>query len=142
MRAALVAARNESAVAGLQFLQSLQNVLALDLNRVGGRADEDEVVVHHGQALEGKAFGHHFFFGHLVMHKQHIGVTAAAHVDGLTGAQCHHLDINARGFFEFREQKRKQAGLLGRGGRSHHDVRALSLGQAGACKKTRPQEQR
>jgi len=36
--------------------------LALDAGRIGLRADQDEVVVHHGIALDAKAFGEKFFF--------------------------------------------------------------------------------
>ena len=54
------------------------------------------------------------------MHKQHIGVTAASHVERLPGAQGDDLDVESTGFFERREQVGKQARLLGRRGGRHH----------------------
>ena len=41
-----------------------------------------------GWRLSGKTVGHEFFLGHLVVHEQHVGIAAAAHVDGLAGAQA------------------------------------------------------
>ena len=121
MRAALVAPRNKTGIARIEFRQCLGNVFAFGFGRVGGGANQHKVVVHDRKALDGKAFSDDFFLGHLVVHKQHVGVAAPAHVYRLAGADRHHLDLYARGFLELGQQIREKPGLLGRGGRSHHD---------------------
>ena len=62
------------------------------------------------------------------MDEHHIGITAACHVQRLTGAQGDHLDVDAAGFLERWQQVCKQAGLLGRGGGRDHDRGALRPG--------------
>ena len=121
MGAAFVTARYKVAVGSAEFFKCANNVFAFGFSRVMGRTNQHEVVVHDCKAFDGKALGHDFFFSHLVVHKQHIGVAPATHVDGLASADGHHLDVNTGGFFKFWQQVEEQAGLLGRGGRSHHD---------------------
>ena len=118
---ALVAAGYKLAISCGDLFEGLHNVVALGFCGVGLGANEHKIVVHHLKALHYKAFGHCFFFGLFVMHQQHIGVAASAHVDGLPGAQCHHFHLNASGLFEFGQQIGKQARLLGRCGGGHHD---------------------
>ena len=126
MGTALVATRNKEHIARRQFFQRFDDVIAFGLGWIGGWANQHKVVVHNGKAFDGKAFGHDLLFGDLIMHKQDVGVAAAPHVDGLAGAQRHHLDLDATGLFEFRQQVGKQTRLLGRGGRRHNDRLRLS----------------
>jgi hypothetical protein len=76
------------------FLQGRHNVFAACFGGVAGRAHQHKVVVHDWEALDAKTIGHKFLFGRLVVHKQHIGVTTAAHVQGLACAERHHLGLN------------------------------------------------
>ena len=119
--AALVAARDEGGVGGRYLLQRGHDIVALGAHGVGLGAYQHEVVVHHGQALVGKTGGHKFFFGGGVVHKQHIGITPACHVDGLAGAHRDHLGVNPCGLLECRQQVAKQARLLGGRGGCHGD---------------------
>ena len=94
MGAAFVAARYKSGVGKADFFQRIGNVIAFDSGWICGWANQHKVVVHDRIALERKAIGHKFFFGCLVMHKQHIGVTPPAHVDSLAGANRHDLHVD------------------------------------------------
>jgi hypothetical protein len=60
----------------------------------------DEVVVHDRVALDAPAIGHKLFFGHLVVHEQHISIATARRVQRLAGAQRNHLHIQAAGLLE------------------------------------------
>ena len=111
--AALVATRDKIGVGRMEFYKRFHDVLALDPGRIGGRANQHKVVVHDRKTLDGKTFGHDFFFSHLVMHKQHVGIAASAHVDGLPGAYRHNLDVDTAGLLEGRQQRTEQAGLFG-----------------------------
>ena len=78
VRAALVAARGERRLRGLDLLQRLDDVLAAgDLGRIGLRPDQHEVVVHHLEALDAVALGDEFLLGGLGVHEDHVGVAAA-----------------------------------------------------------------
>ena len=125
MRATFVAARDEAGARAREFFQRLHNVAALGFSGVSGGANQHKVVVHDGIALEGETIGHHFFFGLLVMHKQHIGVATASHVERLPSAQGDHFDVEPAGFFERWQQVGKQARLLGRRGGRHHQALRL-----------------
>ena len=64
MRAALVAARHERDSCSCHFPKRLRNVLAAtDFHRIDFRADQDEIVVHHGEALDTVTLGEEFFLG-------------------------------------------------------------------------------
>ena len=119
--AALVAARYEVGVARSQLLEGFHDVLALGARGVRLGAHQNEVVVHDRVALDAPAIGHKLFFGHLVVHKEHISVATAGRVQRLAGAQRNHLHIQAAGLLELRQQVREQPRLLGRGGRCHRD---------------------
>ena len=121
MRAALVAARDEGGAGGAHLAQRLGDGRALDPGRIGGRADQNEVVVHDRHALESPALGDELLLGHLVMHEDDVGVAAARHVQRLAGADGHDTHLDAAGGLEARQQVREQARLLGRGGRGHDD---------------------
>ena len=121
MGAAFVTTRNKIGIAGADFFKGFSNVLAFGFGRVSGRANQHKVVVHHGKTLDGKTLGHGFFFCCLVMHKQHIGIAPATHVDGLARTHSNNFHVNACGFFKLGQKRCKQPGLLGRGGGSHHD---------------------
>ena len=141
MGAAFVAARNKTSIGHADLFHRFGDVLALDLRRVSGRANQHEVVVHDRVALERIAFGHHFFFSRLVVNEQHIGVAPAAHVDGLAGADRHHFHVDAGGFLELRQQIRKQPRLLGRGRRRHHDAGCLRYRNS-SCQRNRDKRQK
>ena len=121
VRAALVAARDKIAVASGQLFQRLDDVLALDTGGIVLGAHQDEVVVHHGVALHAPAVGDKLFFGHLVVHEQHIRVAAARRVERLPCTQGHHLHIQAAGLLELGQQISKQPRLLGGRGGRHGD---------------------
>lgn len=116
---------------------------ALDTAR---RGDADAVFVHDVQAEQkfvAEGFGvkrypvmyndfilvgHKFFFGHLVVDEEHVGIAPARHVQRLAGAHGHHFDVNAAGRLERGQQVREQARLLG--GRGGRHVDALRPGTA------------
>ena len=127
--AALVAARHKGLSGGLELEQSRGHILAAHVGRVRLRTDQHKVVVHHGLALQAETLGHELLFGDRVVHEHHIGVAATCHVECLTGAHCHHAHLYAGVLGERRQQMPEQAGLLGRGGRSHHDERCVSAGR-------------
>jgi hypothetical protein len=124
MRATFVAARDEGRVGRGHLLQGGHHILAGGAGRVSPGADEHEVVVHDLLAPGRETVGDEFLFGHLVVHEQHVGIAAARHVDGLAGAQGHHLHVDARGLLEQRQDVAEQARLLGgRGGRDDDALR-------------------
>ena len=141
MRAAFVAARDKVRVRGVDFFQRRNNVPALYFCRISRWPDQHKIVVHHGKALDCEAFGDDFFFRHLVVHKQHVGIAAAAHVYGLAGADRDHFDVDARGIFKRWQQVRKQPRLLGGGCRRHHDRIRLCYTKS-SCKRTSRKGQR
>jgi hypothetical protein len=114
--------------------QALEDVLARRLGRVGLRADDDEVVVHHLLALDAEAFGDEFLLGRLVMHEDDVGIAAPRHVQRLAGAQRDDAHLDAAGLLEGRQQVAEQTRLLGRGGRGDGDEALLGGGQAGASR--------
>ena len=117
MRATLVSTRNESRVAAGDFSQSGCDVIPFGTCRVRLGSHHHKVVVHHRKAFDTKAFGHKLFFSRNIVHKDHIRITAASHVQSLACAQGHHFDVNACGFFKLGQEVAKQARLLsGRGG--------------------------
>ena len=126
MGAALVATRHKVGVGGRQLFQRRHDVIALGACGVGLGANQHKVVVHHIKALGRKAVGHKLVFGHAVVHKQHIGIAPARHVNGLARAQCHHLDVDAVGLLEVGQQVGKQPRLFCGGGGRHHDGCRLS----------------
>ncbi len=132
MRAGLVAARNEVGALGLDRTERCDDVLrALDAGRIALRADQDEVVVHHGVALDAEAFGEKFFFRRFGVDEHDVGIAAARGIERLSGALRHHLDVDAGLGLEHRQDVAEQAGILRRGGRGHHDRFVLRDGVAG-----------
>jgi hypothetical protein len=127
VRAAFVAARDEAGTTGptrttgRYFSESRNNVFAAHRRRVCRWANQHEVVVHHGPALDGKTIGNELFFSRRVVYKQHVGIAPAAHVQRLAGALGNHFHIHTSGFFKGGQQVGEQAGLLGGGGGRQHN---------------------
>ena len=87
MRAGTVAARDERRLFFLDSLECLGDVLhALDVGRIALRPDENEVVVHHREALHALTLGKEFFFRRLGVHEHDVSVAAPAGVERLPGA--------------------------------------------------------
>ena len=97
--------------------------MSLPLTPAGSplRSDEHEVVVHDRQALDARSLRRRTSPRPPVVHEQHVGVAAPRHVERLAGADRDHLDVDAGGLLERRQQVREQARLLGRRGRRHRD---------------------
>jgi len=132
MGAGLVAARDEVGALGLDRTERRNDVLrALDAGRIGLRADQDEVVIHHGVALDAKTFGHKFFFRRFGVDEHDVGIAAAGGIERLSRALCHHLHVDAGLGLEHRQDVTEQAGILRRGGGGHHDRFVLCIGAAG-----------
>ena len=64
-------------------------------------------------ALEAEALGDELLLGRLVVHEQHVGVAAPAHVERLPGADGDDANVDAGRLLERRQQVREQARLLG-----------------------------
>ena len=124
--AAFVTAGDKGGLSAGNVFQSRHNVLSFCGGPIRGRAHQDKVVVHDGKPFDAPAIRHKFFLGGLIVHKHDVGVTAAPHVQGLTGAQGHNLDLDATGRLEGRQQLAKKARLFGRGGGGHDDLACLS----------------
>jgi len=128
MRAGTVAARDERRLFFLDSLECLGDVLhALDVGRIALRPDENEVVVHHREALHALTLGKEFFFRRLGVHEHDVGIAASACVERLPSALRHHLHHDAGLLFEQRQQVFEEAGILRRSGRGHYDRFVLRI---------------
>ena len=122
MGAGLVAARNEVGALGPDRTKRCNDVLrSLDAGRVALRADQDEVVVHHGVALDAKAFGEKLFLCGFCVDEHDVGIATARGIERLPRALRHHLHVDAGPGLEHRQDVAEQAGILRRGGRGDHD---------------------
>ena len=112
MRAGTVAARNECRAALGYALQPSENAAAPRAGGIGGRADEDEVVVHHVETLHAEPVRDEFFLLRLGMGEQHIGVAAPRRVDGLARALRDDARRDAGLRCEQRQEMAEEAGIL------------------------------
>ena len=74
-----------------------------DAARIGARADQDEVVVHHRIALHAEALGEELVLLRLRMHEDDVGIAAPRRVERLAGAQRHDLHVDAGARLEQRQ---------------------------------------
>ena len=122
VRAAFITTRDEAGVGQSQFFQRHDDVFATSLRSITGGANQYKIVVHHGKTPHCKTVSHHFFFSQLVMHQQHICISAAAYVQRLAGAHSDDFHVKAGGPFKRRKQVRKEARLFSGCGRCQHDA--------------------
>ena len=128
MRSAAIAARYEWRADGLKFLQRDDDVLAAaDLRRIGLRADEHEIVVHHRVALDAVTFREKLFLGGASVHEHDVGIAAPRDIESLASSQGDDVDLDAGLAFEDRQQMAEQPGLFGRRRRGHGDEAFLSV---------------
>jgi hypothetical protein len=110
------------------------DIPALDAGGIALRPDQHEVVVHHVKALDAESFGEEFFLLRFGMHEHHVGIAAPRGVERLAGAFRDHLDLDIGLGLEDRQQIAEQPGILGRGGRRHHDRPVLRTRRRGLNK--------
>ena len=67
------------------------------MRRIGFRADNDKVVVHHVAAVDAKAVGDEFVLAGTVVDQQRVSVAALADRQSLAGADGDNMNIDARG---------------------------------------------
>src|SRR6266545_159353 len=128
VRPAAIAARYEWCAGGLEFLQRDDDVLAAaGFRRIGLRADEHEVVVHHRIALDAVTFREKFFLGGASVHEHDVGIAAPRDIEGLARAQGDDADLDAGLSFEDRQQMVEQPRLLSRRGRGNGDEALLRV---------------
>src|SRR5690606_38665735 len=126
VRAALVRARDERGFCALDLAEGLEHVLAPgDAGRVGFRADDHEVVVHHLLALDAVALRDELLLLARVVHEHHVGVASPPDGERLPGADGDHAHLDARLLLELREQVLEQPRVLGRGRGRHRDEALL-----------------
>src|SRR5262245_24097995 len=126
VRAALVGAGHEWSLRSLDLLQCREDVLAAgDLCRVGFRADDHEVVVHHLLVVDAEALIDEFLLRRRVVDEDDVGVAAPRHVERLTGADRDHSYLDPGLLLEDREQVAEEPRLLGGGRRRDGDVLLL-----------------
>ena len=119
----LSARATKGASAAAMALKRIRSPHALDAGRVGGRADDDEVVMHDQFAFLAGAFIHECLLGCRRVDQEHVGVALLAHFHGLAGADSHSL-YNVTGLLlEERDEHIQQAGILGGSGGGQDDVR-------------------
>ena len=82
---------------------------SFDAGRIASRADQNEVVIHHGIALHAEALGQEFFLGRFGMHEYHVGVTAPSGVERLASPLRHHLHVDAGLRLEQRQDVAEQS---------------------------------
>ena len=86
----------KGACAALIFCSAAtMSLRAADFRRIGLRPDQDEVVVHHVEALHAVALGEEFLLERLGVHEHHVGVAAPADVERLAGAERDHAHLDA-----------------------------------------------
>src|SRR6185295_12636548 len=90
IRAALVTTRNEGRVGVPNRTQPGENIsLAFDLCRIGGRADDDEIVPRNLAAVDPMAFAYEFCFSFRIVDQDEIGIATPRGVERLTCAECY-----------------------------------------------------
>ena len=129
--ARLVAAADED---GLGVHDRLEGVLgrrhAGDLGRVILRADDDEVVVHHVEALLGVAVGHELVLGGAGVDQQHVGVALAPISMAWPVPTATTSTLHVVGLLEDGQDGVEQAGVGGAGGGGQaQQARAGRLGR-------------
>ena len=126
--AAAVAARDKRGLCRLELRQRDDDILAAtELRRVAPRADEHEVVVHDGIALDAMTFSEEFFLGGARMHEHDIGVASARHIERLSRAKRDDTNLYARLPLIDRQQVAEQTRLFGRCRRCHRDESVLGV---------------
>ena len=106
---------------------------SLDLGRVGGGADDDEVVVHDEPAVDAVSVGHELLLRSGGVDEQHVRLALLAHGHGLAGADGDRLDEVAGLLLEDRDQDVEQPRVLGAGRRGQDDVLLCRLRRRGAA---------
>jgi hypothetical protein len=86
------------------------------VRRIGPRADQHEVVVHHLEAPHAVALGDEFLLERPGMDQDHVGIAAPAHLERLAGAERHHAHLHAALLLVERQQVLEESRLLGRCG--------------------------
>ncbi len=141
MGAGLVAARHERRGLVPDRGQCGDDVLAaLDAGRIAVRANQDEVVIHHREALHAKAVGDEFLLLRPGVHEHDVGIAAPAGIERLPRALRDHLHANASLGLEQRQDVIEQAGVLGGCGRRHNDRFFLGKRGRGEGQKDREKE--
>src|SRR5947209_2301281 len=114
MGARPIAPRNERCCVACNRLECLENVLGLcDMLGVLCRTYEDEIVVHHRVTLRAFPLCYEGEFGGLGVYENHIGIAAAARVEGLATALSHHLDGNPGALLDEGKQIVEKTRVLG-----------------------------
>jgi hypothetical protein len=130
--AAVVAAGGEGRLRAGDLRQSLPRLgHAAHACRVGGRADDDEIVVHHLVARDAVAGGHEFLLARLVVDEQDVCIAIAGQPDGLAGADGDDADLDPALRREFRQDMPEQTRILGRCGRGERDEAVRGIRRAG-----------
>src|SRR5690625_4997555 len=114
---------------------------AADVSRVGLRAHDHVVVVHHLDALDAITLLDELLLGRPGMDEDDVGVTPAPGIEGLPGALGDDPHLDAGLFFEERQDVAEEAGLLGGGGRGDGDEVLLSQRGAGEGERKAGREQ-
>src|SRR4030081_3398315 len=115
MRATLVAARDERRFCSFHFPKCLQNILAAtDLCRIGVRADQDEIVVHHGEALDAVTLSKKFLFRCARVNEYDVGVATSRKIERLPCPYGHDTHLDPCLLLESRKKMAEEPRLLGR----------------------------
>src|SRR5947208_1898648 len=131
VRARAVAARHERGSGGADVLQRFGGVFhAADLRRIGRRADDDEVVVHHVAPLHAEARGDELLLRLAIVDQHHVGIALLADLQRGAGAYRHVLHGDAGSAAKLRQQVVEQPGVGGAGGGRHPHCLSLCGGGA------------
>ena len=76
-------------------------------------ADQHEIVVHHGIALDALALSDELFLRGAGVDKNNVGVAAACHVEGLAGSQGDDANLDASLLLIDRQQISEETRLFG-----------------------------
>ena len=135
MGAAVIAARGEGRL-HLCDLGQRRNDIARPghARRIGGRSDDDKIVVHDVKTFHPVTFGDESLFGGLGVHKKDIAIAVHRILDRLSGADGDdsHLDVGL--VLKKWQDLLEKAGILGRCGGLHHDELVLCRSRAGQGK--------
>src|ERR1700733_6065496 len=97
------------------------------MRRIGGRADNDEIVVHNVAAIDAVAVGDEFVLARTVVDQERIGVAVLADHQRLAGADRNDVDAHAGRGLEDRKDIAEQPGVLGRRGRTQRNEPLVGL---------------
>ena len=83
--------------------------------RIGGRANDHEIIVHHIISGIGIALGDEFFLQRLAVHQQHIAIAVHGVLHGGAGSDRDNAHPQIGFLLEGRKKVLEQPGILGRG---------------------------